>query len=175
VACSADGQYNVNPGASQYTHPVDDLGSADAGSAGSPATRAAPADWPLGAGTMPGINAGYSLICETCHTPHPAANIDRPSILVGSGTHILRASEDPSSPQYICNQCHDFTGSEADCHPADAPTGRMSDSDIGAGDETLTCSDCHFTGAHNWTGLDFGPDADQEPRGMGPDGEVPTD
>ena len=154
------GQYNVNPGFTQYTHPVDDLGSADF-----LPTRISPTDWPLG--SSPGPNAGYSLICESCHTPHPAANIDRPTILVASGTHILRASEDPSDPLYICNQCHDFAGDEAGCHPANVPMGRMFDADIGNNDDILTCNDCHFTEAHNWTGLDIGLDPDWEPPGNG--------
>jgi predicted CXXCH cytochrome family protein len=152
------GAYHVNPGATEYTHPVDDLGASDLYEA-----TASPADWPVG--SLLGAGASYGVICESCHTPHPAANIDRETILAPSNTHILRASEDPTDPQYICNQCHDFSAGGICSHPTNVPMGRMYDPDIGNNDSILTCNDCHFTGAHNRTGLDIGLDPDWEPPG----------
>lgn len=154
------GEHSANPGAISYTHPADDLGAA-----GSFPSQAFPVDWPIGSSS--GLNSAYSVICESCHTPHPAANIDRETILAASGTHILRASEDPADPQYICTQCHDLTGAGIECHPANVPMGRMFDPDIGNGDEILTCTDCHFTRAHNWTGSEITMDPDWEPAGNG--------
>jgi predicted CXXCH cytochrome family protein len=149
------GKYNVNPGFTAYSHPVDDIGAS-----GVFTTEGFPDGWPVG--SSPGEGVTYGVICESCHTPHPAANIDRPTILVATGTHILRATEDASDPEYICNHCH-VIDNKAVCHPANILMGRMSDPDIGNGDEILTCNDCHFSRAHNWDGLGLALDPDWEP------------
>ena len=150
------GKYNVNPGATAYTHPVDDMGISGFLTVGT-----AVDGWPIG--SSPADGSTYGIICESCHTPHPAANIDRPTILAAAGTHILRATEDASDPEYICNQCHTAAGDDTICHPANIAMGRMWDPDIGNNDGILTCDDCHFSGAHNWGGFGLGLDPDWEP------------
>jgi predicted CXXCH cytochrome family protein len=153
--------YNVNPGNQAYTHPVDDLGAS-----GSASVSAFPADWPVG--STPGTNVSPGPICESCHTPHPLANVGRPTIVgTGTGTHILRAPEDAADVQYLCTQCHDFTAEGAGHHPYNVDMGTMSDPLIGDGDAILTCDDCHGqgAGAHNWAGGGVGLDPDWMPAG----------
>ncbi|MBI5117532.1 cytochrome c3 family protein, partial [Candidatus Poribacteria bacterium] len=152
------GSYRPNPGASAYTHPVDDLGASMEAS-----VSAFPQYWPVSSSSA--TNVSPVPICESCHTPHPNANSNRANIVAASGTHILRAPEDDSLATYICFQCHDFTLG-AGHHPSNVAMGRMGDSVIGNNDATLTCSDCH-SGAHNWTTLGLGLDPQWEPAGNG--------
>ena len=155
------GTLEPNPGGTIGTHPVDDLGAA-----GSASVSAFPPNWPVGSAA--GTNVSPAPICESCHTPHPNANVARATILVGANTHILRGSEDDTLGTYICIQCHDFTEG-AGHHPSNVAMGRLSDSQIGDQDPTLTCGDCHESGsgAHNWAGAGVGLDPDWEPAGNG--------
>ena len=137
--------YFPNPGATGYSHPVDDYYLlADAGVAG------VPAGWPVGDGAEnPG---GPDIICESCHMPHPLAATDadnlQPDPLVATNTHILRGDDTG-----ICDACH--TGTVPDHHPVGAGLmdGTLFDSTrIGDGDTDMDCADCHNgQGAHNWT------------------------
>jgi hypothetical protein len=158
------GTNQVNPGGSVGTHPVDDLGAA--GSAG---VSAFPAGWPTGGAPDPSVSPGP--ICESCHTPHPAANAaSRADIMASaaSGTHILRALEDDTSADYLCIQCHSFAEG-AGHHPSNVDMGSMGDSTIGDQLGQLTCGDCHEAGngAHNWAGAGVGLDPDWIPAGNG--------
>ena len=156
------GANNVNPGGTANTHPVDDL--TVVGDAG---VAAFPANWPIG--SAPGANVAPAPICESCHTPHPRANIARATITQATGSHLLRGSEVGSDANYICASCHDFSAVGNEHHPANVAMGRMSDPLIGNNDATLTCDDCHGagSGAHNWTSSGVGLDPDWEPAGNG--------
>jgi nitrate reductase cytochrome c-type subunit len=123
-----------------------------------------------------GIHAGDQRrtrpICESCHTPHPAANnAGRASITVSTGTPILRDTN-----SNICSVCH--TGMLANHHPTGAGimTARFNwasgtgGNTLGAGSGTnLTCGDCHNgNGAHNWAGMSqVGLDNDWIPANNG--------
>jgi predicted CXXCH cytochrome family protein len=136
-----------NPGGTAFTHPVDDLGAEYAAG-----VTAFPTGWP--AGNAAGANVAPGPICESCHTPHPAANnAARAAINASNNTPILRDTN-----EVICGLCH--TGGLANHHPTGAGlmtarfTGVSSTGGtIGNGDADLTCGDCHNgSGAHNWAG-----------------------
>ena len=139
-----------NPGASNYTHPVDDFPGQTI-----EAVSAFPANWPQSSTTSTGTNK--AAICESCHSPHVAANnANRATLLPSGGPYILRASQGE-----ICNQCH--AGRITQHHPvgqdiASALSGAASYLKTGIGaslTNTLTCATCHIGasgGAHNWTG-----------------------
>lgn len=143
AAANYAGTLNPNPGGTAYTHPVDDLGSANE------AVSAFPSSWPYST-TTPGAGTIGGALCESCHMPHPrqstVAQTSSPAT-VTSGTHILRNSD-----QGICDDCH--TGVVADHHPTSVPMGGYTDNDINTGvAATLECGDCHSgNGAHNWLG-----------------------
>jgi predicted CXXCH cytochrome family protein len=151
------GGYEPNPGASNYAHPADDMGAS--GSAG---VVAFPAGWPTGA--TPGTNVGPAPLCESCHTPHPAANIARTTITAASGTPILRDTE-----AALCARCHELGAAAGRHHPSNVPMDRMDDDVIGNADATLTCSDCHGGGAHNLgaSGVTFDPQWEPTNNGRG--------
>ncbi len=141
-----------NPGGTAYTHPVDDLGAQYTGGT---SVTAFPTDWPVG--STAGTNVSPGPICESCHTPHPAANnAARGSITVSNGTPILRDTN-----TLLCGRCH--TGMLGDHHPVGAGimTARFNwnsgvgGAAIGTGSGTdLSCGDCHRgNGAHNWLGM----------------------
>ncbi len=160
-----------NPGATAYTHPVDDLGT----SAGNIVT-AFPTGWPTGSNTGTNISAP-NVICESCHTPHPRANAARTTIVQSTGSPILR-----NSAINICTNCH---GTElAGHHPTglgimttrfnSTSSANVENQRIGDGNADLTCGDCHGGsggGAHNWGAPGVGLDADWVPannaRGAG--------
>jgi predicted CXXCH cytochrome family protein len=153
------GSEKVNPGVEIYTHPVDDLGAqADTG------VSAFPANWPVGEVASWGTNVDPGPICESCHTPHPNANSNRTTILVGSGTPILRALQAD-----LCAECH--AGGAGRHHPAGVSMGLLSDPAVEDGDGTLNCDDCHGGAqqtAHNWTSSGtFKLDPDWEPNSTG--------
>lgn len=142
---------NVNPGASTGTHPVDDM------TPQYDAVGAFPGVWPQSSANSGA--SGKAAICESCHTPHPAAwnpaspAEGRSTLLPSAGPYILRARHD-----LICQQCH--TGAIGEHHPVNVPLGTalttgaaayLTTGFPGMGTTTLTCGTCHAgTGAHNW-------------------------
>ncbi len=149
----------VNPGNTNFTHPVDDLASVNE------AVSAFPANWP--ASSVNSIGGNKAAICESCHTPHATANNpNRASITATAGPYILRASATD-----ICALCH--TGRVAQHHPvgqdvtaAISGAGAAAYLKTGIGStltNTLSCSTCHISGggmAHNWassTGIAINP------------------
>lgn len=147
----------VNPGNTVGTHPVDDYAPLNTAVVG-----ALPAELPqssVDSGTL-----GKAAICESCHTPHPAAwnpagpAESRTGIWAGAGPYILRDSQTA-----ICGRCH--TSSFTRHHPVGRDvatavgTGRAAAylmSGMPTGSSTvLTCGMCHANGtggAHNWGG-----------------------
>ncbi len=165
-----------NPGGTSYTHPVDDLGST------SPASVTGfPPGWPSGGPAAGGANVGPVPICESCHTPHPAANNEaRASVEAGNGTPILR-----TATYLLCERCHGTSWSGH--HPtgqglmttrfngASSLVGPGGNGMIGNGDSNLTCADCHNgSGAHNWGWMGVGLDPDWVPpnNARGPEDKV---
>lgn len=150
----------ANPGATSYTHPVDDYyPGADAN------VTAIPAGWPLGVGGV----LDPAIICESCHIPHPLAAMDgdnnQTDPVVATNTHILRNAD-----LDICADCH--TAAVPDHHPIGAGLmdGTLFDDDvIGDADNDMECSDCHNgAGAHNWSSVGaVGLDPDWEPTDNG--------
>ncbi|MBE0617291.1 MAG: cytochrome c3 family protein, partial [Proteobacteria bacterium] len=139
------GTYAVNPGATgTFTHPVDDWDAQyDVN------VTAFPTDWPVG--SLTNTNMAPSVICESCHQPHPAAEIaaGRADVATTGGEYILR-----DSAANVCGRCHSsgFAGHH--------PIGMTYDSTgvsylanvTGATGDTLQCATCHTaSGAHNWT------------------------
>lgn len=124
-----------NPGGTQYGHPVDAKPSAYAGGFGA---GNFPANWPKASTTVNGMDP----ICESCHSPHPAAN-SYGTLLAGKGPYILR-----DGPALICASCH--TSSIANHHPVRATGGVAGVSYMTSG-TNLTCGTCHAgNAAHNW-------------------------
>jgi hypothetical protein len=177
-----------NPGASPYTHPIDDALAFNEAVSMFPSTGTW--KWPYGSGAgagsiLPGTPqvGAPKPICESCHVPHPARAILKGRLDVSVGTkanqqdYILRDDFDA-----ICNRCH---GSQdvSDHHPISLTTKRNggvmgtdatftvpgAGGDIGDGDNWLECNDCHnMTGAHNWTGPNaVGLDPNWEPTNNG--------
>ena len=141
---------NVNPGASLGTHPVDDM---------TPQYNAVgsfPAAWPYSSATSG--TAGNAAICESCHTPHPAAwnpaspAEGRTTLTATAGPYILRERHD-----LICARCH--TAGIAEHHPVGVALGNgltgaasyLTTGFPGMITTTLQCGHCHAgNGAHNW-------------------------
>ncbi len=153
---SIDAGYNAdsyapNPGGTDFGHPVDDMEI----QAVMDWVTAFPADWPVGdltlIDTSDNVNiADPVVICESCHVPHPAANVNRTDDDGAGGfansEFILRNSQVD-----VCADCH--TSAAAGHHPVGiAYTGRPVYLPDDGGD--LACSTCHSgTGGHNWTGI----------------------
>jgi len=141
----------VNPGGGTGTHPVDDY-AALYNAVGAFQSDNATLNWP--ASSTASGTVGQAAICESCHTPHPLANIGRATIKFAGGTtitpYILR-----DTTVNICNDCHSSAIGEH--HPvganiSNALAGAASYLPAGA---TLTCGTCHgggAGGAHNWAG-----------------------
>ncbi len=142
-----------NPGNTAYTHPVDDLASANE------AVTAFPTNWP--ASSTLSIGGNRAAICESCHTPHPAANdTNRASIALaadGDGEFILRAGTGD-----VCALCH--SGRVTRHHPVgqsiasaiggSGPASYLRNGTAAGLSTTLSCSTCHLGAggmAHNWT------------------------
>jgi len=183
-----------NPGATPYTHPIDDALAYNEAVSAFPSSGTTWA-WPQGsAGGNPIVPGTPDVgnpkpICESCHVPHPARAIYKGRGDVTAGTkateqdYILRDDYDS-----ICNRCHGNTD-VSDHHPISttaklrvamgtaatfnvpgaAPTRADGDGYIGDGDNVLECNDCHNgSGAHNWSVANgVGLDADWEPRDNG--------
>lgn len=155
-----------NPGATSYSHPVDDMAtSLNMGTIAAFDVAGSTVEWPFGtaSGTANiGMGAdvaggGFRVLCESCHTPHPAANVapasgkTAGSLYSGvpqNNTHILRRTE-----TQLCSACHINT--PPGHHPAnvaEAPSANFGDAVIdGDADAILNCGDCHRNaGAHNW-------------------------
>lgn len=188
-----DGTTNIagwNPGGTAFSHPADAMADADAFTAG---TQAVPdfgniaatniagstAEWPFGSATaVANIGMGTNgaagtqvrVICESCHTPHPAANNGATgySGVPASGTPILRRAN-----ATLCGVCHNASNPRHHPIGAGLMAGLFDDDAISAtatADADLTCSDCHNGAnmAHNWTVANFPTlDADWEPAGNG--------
>ncbi len=144
----------VNPGNTVGTHPVDDYPAVNE------AVGALPANLPA---SSVASGTGQAAICESCHTPHPAAwnpaapAEGRANIWTGAGAYILRDSQ-----AGICNRCHTSTITRHH------PVGRDITTAIGSGRAAaylvsgitspsmiLSCGTCHANGAggaHNWGG-----------------------
>jgi len=165
------GTYKPNPGATDFSHPID-----DAAISNDSYVTQFPTNWPSGSADADGP------ICESCHVPHPAralvvisggrgdviGPINTPAGTAGAGQYILR-----DDAFEICNDCHQYNIAAAFTHH---PTGTMNgltgtlatpwdlrsgtgsqagaDQAIGNGDARLSCNDCHGSGrgAHNWGG-----------------------
>lgn len=147
----SDDRHQVNPGKSnRFSHPVDSYPSLrDMG------VLAFPDGWPEGDPLLAGKDVSPTPICETCHTPHPAAALSskRQDVVTGAGEYILRAPVTGTRGEsLLCEQCHD---SEI---PGHHPIYRTFDSSgvpylrgARAGStDILTCSTCH-SNAHGWT------------------------
>lgn len=147
----SDDNHHVNPGKpGRFSHPVDSY----------PSSRdmnvtVFPNGWPEGDPLLAGEEVSPTLICETCHAPHPAAALQakRQDVLAGAGEYLLRAPVSGTRGEnLLCDQCHD---SEI---PGHHPVYRTFDS-TGASylkgaravsTDILTCSTCH-SNAHAWT------------------------
>jgi hypothetical protein len=146
----SDQDHNVHPGQpGLFSHPVDSY----------PASTGMgvdnfPPGWPEGDPSIAGKDVSPSLICETCHVPHPEAALQegRSDVITGAGASILRAPISQSQAGTImCDNCHSI---EVEGHH---PINRSYDSsgvpymkNVTAGaNDLLTCSTCHFS-AHNW-------------------------
>ena len=180
-----------NPGGTAFSHPADAMADSDFLTAGNQAIpdfgnlaltniAGSTAEWPFGPVTGNdnigmGVNAtggGPRVICESCHTPHPNANVTAGASgytgVPATGTPILRRT-----PLNICGVCH--SSSYARHHPVGAGlllATAFKDDIIGNADTDLTCGDCHngTSLAHNWTGangLGLALDADWEPANNG--------
>ena len=154
-----------NPGATWYTHPIDDAYPGN--NTDLVTDYVTVLNWP----SKDGADTGATPICESCHVPHPyrASTSQRDDILAGAGEYILRA---PTVS--ICGDCHTAGVTVVDHHPVSEAgvtpmtflqgvplitswtTGEPGvDNRIGDGDAAgiLQCGDCHNgTGAHNWSG-----------------------
>ena len=173
----AQANSNPNPGGTGFTHPVDSMNSQyAAGVAGFPA------NWPVGgAPATAGTNVAPSIpICESCHTPHTAANnASRATITANAGPFILR-----DAPGTICALCH--TSSFAGHHPvgidvATAISGAGAAAYLTTGytnmGTTMGCGTCHTAGgAHNWTatGGSIGLNTNWRPTNNGRNFTTPT-
>ncbi|MCK5352394.1 hypothetical protein KAJ77_07435, partial [bacterium] len=146
----SDQDHNVHPGQpGLFSHPTDSYPA----STGMGVVNFPPG-WPEGDPSIAGQHVSPSLICETCHVPHPEAALQggRSDVITGAGASILRAPISQSQAGTImCDNCHSM---EVEGHH---PINRSYDSSgvpymqnvtAGAGD-LLTCSTCHFS-AHNW-------------------------
>jgi predicted CXXCH cytochrome family protein len=147
----ADDGLNVNPGdPDTFSHPIDSYPSALEGLAIPP-----PENWPTGNPRLRGSNVSYTLICETCHQPHPAAALasDRSDVFPGAGAYILRAPiQRGLGSEVLCDICH-IDPIEAH-HPIMKPfdglgVGYLINAAQGPGN-VLSCATCHNE-AHNWT------------------------
>ncbi len=182
-----------NPGNTAFSHPVDDM----AYSGSTPVVKdmgviptTLTGQWPFGANTTaaiagPGIGMGAAaagqgprVICESCHTPHPNANVNSGiggytaagyDNIVATGTPILRAPT--ATVGSICNVCHSVTPTNH--HPVGRAFGTLyADAQIDSnGNGIMDCSDCHTgtnAGAHNWAESGFpGLNPNWRPAGNG--------
>ncbi len=144
----SDATHNVNPGAaSTFSHPIDTYG---ASSAAGVTEFSALMPWPVGGGMTAGANVDPIPICESCHAPHPAAELEAPvrtDVGPDGGPWLLRGSTAGS----FCQECHTAFASH---HPVgmtynSAGASYLANASGGAGD-TLDCTTCH-SGAHNWS------------------------
>jgi mono/diheme cytochrome c family protein len=178
AAVVIDTDYNAdaphpNPGGTAFGHPVDDM---EVISAVNWLDAFGDADWPVGNMGIPGFDVTDNnnittpqVICESCHVPHPAANVGRVDDDFGgfvNSDYILR-----NDITNICDNCHDNTNSVAGHHPVGVSyTGRPAYlSDNG----TLVCTTCHSSsGGHNWQTLGgVGLDPDWLPADNGRDAD----
>lgn len=126
-----------NPGMTAYGHVVDAkpsvFGGAGAGDF--------PTNWPKASTTANGMDP----ICESCHSPHPAANT-RGTLLASKGPFILRASG-----AALCNSCHASGTTIANHHPTKATGGVAGVTYLQSGGN-LGCGTCHGgnSAVHNW-------------------------
>jgi len=145
-----DPDHSVNPGnTGSYGHPVDTYPSSTF-----TGVDEFPQGWPKGDPSLAGDKVSKTLICETCHSPHPSAAIvdGRSDVLPGSGAFILRAPlAIAHGEQLLCDQCHQQV------IPGHHPINKSYDSSgvssfqntKNGPDDLLTCSTCHVN-AHNW-------------------------
>ncbi len=153
---------NPNPGATSYTHPVDQM-PARTGTAW--VVTIPNGDWPVGVGGSPVIDP--AIICESCHAPHLYADRARSDINIpslSSGDYIVRNGDSNS----VCSICHSSSATAgANHHPVgDTFYGAGTANGVafsvqyltnvtGAGAAIVQCSTCHVSagggGAHNWT------------------------
>lgn len=166
-----EGCHGSNPGAKgTWSHPLDDRDSFyDA------RVTAFPANWPAGGGMAAGTNVNPVPICESCHTPHPAAVSTsaspppRPDVAPGAKAYLLR-----DIPSKFCADCHSVT---IEGHH---PVGTSFDAGgvtyllytRSGGTAKLTCGTCHngSGGAHNWAEPSaVGMDNSWKPRNNGRD------
>jgi hypothetical protein len=160
--------WKPNPGASAYSHPIDDAFVLDDTLVTDFSQQAT---WP---NKVDG-SLGDTPICESCHIPHPARAVIQVrgdvNVLENPGAYILRAGAFD-----ICGICHlvaplnhhpvsdvaanqfmaQMQGVVVDTTGHWPATGvKRADNQIGDDnvDGMLTCGDCHNgVGAHNWDG-----------------------
>jgi len=146
----SDESHNVNPGKlNSFSHPVDSYPSLlDMG------VTSFPDGWPEGDSALAGDGVSPTLICETCHTPHPAAAINsgRTDVLIGAGEFILRAPISAKKGEAIlCDQCH--MSAIDGHHPIERTYNSLGvfylKSSSANSNDVLTCSTCHNS-AHGW-------------------------
>ncbi len=175
------GTHWPNPGATPYSHPIDDATIVN------DAVDAFPADWPKS--SYLAASVGNAPICESCHIPHPARALQKSrvdiDVIAGAGEFLLRNNHID-----ICARCH--TSALAEHHPisggnparnmpnlagVDIPGTGADDGRIGDSDDMLECADCHnATAAHNWlTANGVGLDPDWEPADNGRSDVMATD
>jgi len=89
------------------------------------------------------------VICESCHTPHPASNSGQTNYTAvpANSTPILRRAEAD-----LCGVCHSIS------NPRHHPIGAaimdgtyFADTAIVPSGTALNCGHCHVGGAHNWS------------------------
>ncbi len=169
---------NPNPGGTSFGHPVDAMAAQY--NAGVANFWGGTVSVPAGGGFTAGANVDPIPICESCHTPHPAANNpNRASIQANAGPFILR-----DAPATVCTGCH--PSSFAGHHPVGqdisaAVSGAGAAAYLASGyvnfGTTLGCGTCHTNGgAHNWTagGGAIGLNVNWRPVGNGRDFTTPT-
>lgn len=188
-----------NPGNTAGSHPVDAMYSATSPVSNDMGMINNPSGWPVGSATVHnniGMNAaagapGARVICETCHTPHPNANINSGianylttaanyMYSVDNGTTAISAVNTPllrqatggaAAAAQVCGYCHD-QATPLNHHPVGRALGSgYAAGNIGDGDGTLECGDCHGGGlnaAHNWPAAQMPSlDSDWIPAGNG--------